>query len=440
MSMKIAILGAGESGVGAAILAKVEDFEVFVSDFGKIGESYKAELEKYDIEYEEQQHTEERILNADLVVKSPGIPDKAPIIKKLKSVNIEIIDEIEFGFRQLKIKNPNIQIIATTGSNGITTTTKLTYNVFKSAGLNVVIGGNIGQSFAKQVALNDYDYYVLEISSFQLDYCFDFQPNVGILVNISPDHLDRYDYKMANYVASKFRLTQSQTESDLFIYNTENEPMQNWLKANTTKAKMFGISSENFNSDYIKVGESQFKKSDLTIQGPHNHFNASCAIAAAKSYGISDEAILKGLKTFENEPHRMEFIRTYKGVDYINDSKATNIDAVKYALMAMKKPIIWVIGGLDKGNDYEIIRPLVARKVRAMICLTADDSKFKAAFSELYDENQTAKTAKEAVEIAKSIAREGEVVLLSPACSSFDLFKNYIQRGDLFREAVNELI
>lgn len=437
--MKIAILGAGESGVGAGILAKKVGAEVFVSDYGKIGESYKAELNKYEIEYEEQQHTEIRILTADLVIKSPGIPDKASIIKKLKSKNIEIIDEIEFGFRQLQIKNPNTKIIAITGSNGKTTTTKLTYNLFQSAGLNVAIGGNIGQSFAKQVALSDYAYYVLEISSFQLDYCYDFRPNIGILVNISPDHLDRYDYKMSNYIASKFRITQSQTESDLFIYNTENEPMQNWLKANQIAAKMYGISSENFKSDSIKVGESQFKKSDLTIQGPHNYFNASCAIAAAKNYGINDREILKGLQNFVNEPHRMEFIRTYKGVDYINDSKATNIDAVKYAFMALSKPIVWVVGGIDKGNNYEEIRPIVEEKVRTIICLAADSSKFKDAFPNLFDENQTAKTAKDAVEIADGIAKEGEVVLLSPACSSFDLFLNYEERGNLFKKAVNEL-
>ena len=437
--MKIAILGAGESGVGAGILAKKVGAEVFVSDYGKIGESYKAELNKYEIEYEEQQHTEIRILTADLVIKSPGIPDKASIIKKLKSKNIEIIDEIEFGFRQLQIKNPNTKIIAITGSNGKTTTTKLTYNLFQSAGLNVAIGGNIGQSFAKQVALSDYAYYVLEISSFQLDYCYDFRPNIGILVNISPDHLDRYDYKMSNYIASKFRITQSQTESDLFIYNTENEPMQNWLKANQIAAKMYGISSENFKSDSIKVGESQFKKSDLTIQGPHNYFNAGCAIAAAKNYGINDREILKGLQNFVNEPHRMEFIRTYKGVDYINDSKATNIDAVKYAFMALSKPIIWVVGGIDKGNNYEEIRPIVEEKVRTIICLAADSSKFKDAFPNLFDENQTAKTAKDAVEIADRIAKEGEVVLLSPACSSFDLFLNYEERGNLFKKAVNGL-
>lgn len=437
--MKIAILGAGESGVGAGILAKKVGAEVFVSDYGKIGESYKAELNKYEIEYEEQQHTEIRILTADLVIKSPGIPDKASIIKKLKSKNIEIIDEIEFGFRQLQIKNPNTKIIAITGSNGKTTTTKLTYNLFQSAGLNVAIGGNIGQSFAKQVALSDYAYYVLEISSFQLDYCYDFRPNIGILVNISPDHLDRYDYKMSNYIASKFRITQSQTESDLFIYNTENEPMQNWLKANQIAAKMYGISSENFKSDSIKVGESQFKKSDLTIQGPHNYFNAGCAIAAAKNYGINDREILKGLQNFVNEPHRMEFIRTYKGVDYINDSKATNIDAVKYAFMALSKPIVWVVGGIDKGNNYEEIRPIVEEKVRTIICLAADSSKFKDAFPNLFNENQTAKTAKDAVEIAYGIAKEGEVVLLSPACSSFDLFLNYEERGNLFKKAVNGL-
>ena len=437
--MKIAILGAGESGVGAGILAKKVGAEVFVSDYGKIGESYKAELNKYEIEYEEQQHTEIRILTADLVIKSPGIPNKASIIKKLKSKNIEIIDEIEFGFRQLQIKNPNTKIIAITGSNGKTTTTKLTYNLFQSAGLNVAIGGNIGQSFAKQVALSDYAYYVLEISSFQLDYCYDFRPNIGILVNISPDHLDRYDYIMSNYIASKFRITQSQTESDLFIYNTENEPMQNWLKANQIAAKMYGISSENFKSDSIKVGESQFKKSDLTIQGPHNYFNASCAITAAKNYGINDREILKGLQNFVNEPHRMEFIRTYKGVDYINDSKATNIDAVKYAFMAISKPIVWVVGGIDKGNNYEEIRPIVEEKVRTIICLAADSSKFKDAFPNLFDENQTAKTAKDAVEIAYGIAKEGEVVLLSPACSSFDLFLNYEERGNLFKKAVNGL-
>lgn len=437
--MKVCILGAGESGVGAAILAKVQGLGVFVSDFGKISGSYKSELEKYNIEYEEEKHTEGEILTADLVIKSPGIPDKAPIVKKLKSVNIEIIDEIEFGFRQLKIKSPSTQIIAITGSNGKTTTTKLTYNLFKSAGFNVAIGGNIGQSFAKQVAMCDVDFYVLEISSFQLDYCFDFRPNVGILINISPDHLDRYEYKMTNYIASKFRITQSQTESDLFIYNTENEPMLNWLKVKKIAAKMVGISSDNFKADYIKVNESRFNKSDLTIQGPHNYFNASCAIAAAKSCGISDEAILKGLQTFENEPHRMEFVRTYRGVDYINDSKATNIDAVKYALMAIKKPIVWIVGGIDKGNDYDVIRMLVEEKVSNMICLAADDSKFKAAFPNLYKECQSAKTAKDAVEIAANIAKEGDVVLLSPACSSFDLFENYMQRGDLFREAVNEM-
>ena len=439
VKMKVCILGAGESGVGAAILAKVQGLGVFVSDFGKISGSYKSELEKYNIEYEEETHTEGEILTADLVIKSPGIPDKAPIIKKLKSVNIEIIDEIEFGFRQLKIKSPSTEIIAITGSNGKTTTTKLTYNLFKSAGLSVAIGGNIGQSFAKQVALSDYDFYVLEISSFQLDYCFDFQPNVGILINISPDHLDRYEYEMTNYIASKFRITQSQTESDLFIYNTENERMLNWLKVKKIAAKMVGISSDNFKTDYIEVNGSRFNKSDLTIQGPHNYFNASCAIAAAKSCGISDEAILKGLQTFENEPHRMEFVRTYRGVEYINDSKATNIDAVKYALMAIKKPIVWIVGGIDKGNDYDEIRLLVEEKVSNMICLAADDSKFKAAFPNLYKEGQSAKTAKDAVKIAANIAKEGAVVLLSPACSSFDLFENYMQRGDLFRAAVNEM-
>lgn len=437
--MKITILGAGESGVGAAILAKEIGAEVFVSDFGKIGESYQAELAKYGIEFEGQQHTEARVLNADLVIKSPGIPDKAPIIKKLKSANIEMIDEIEFGFRQLKIKNPNAKIVAITGSNGKTTTTSLTYHLFKTAGLKVAVGGNIGKSFAKQVALEDFDFYVLEISSFQLDYCFQFQPNVAILLNITPDHLDRYDYKMENYVASKFRIIQKFDENDFFIFNNENEAMQDWLKTHEINCEKQPITSENYKDAFLKIGESQFLKTDLTIKGPHNYFNASCAIAAAKRCGINDKQVLEGLKTFVNEPHRLESIRTINGVEYINDSKATNVDAVKYALMAMDKPVIWVVGGTDKGNDYSEIMPLVQEKVKAMVCLGIDNSKLATVFADLYHENQTAKSAKEAVEIAANIAKNGDVVLLSPACASFDLFKNYMNRGDLFREAVNEL-
>lgn len=432
--MKVAILGAGESGVGAAILAKTKGFEVFVSDFGKIGESYKAELTAYEIEFEEQQHTETRILNADLVIKSPGIPDKAPIIKKLTSANIEIIDEIEFGFRHTEAF-----IIAITGSNGKTTTTSLTYHLLKTAGFNVAIGGNIGKSFAKQVALESYDYYVLEISSFQLDYCTTFKPNIGILLNITPDHLDRYDYKMSNYVASKFRLVQNFELDNYFIFNNENEAMKDWFKTNEINCDKEQITNENYKGDVIKVGHYEFAKSDLTIKGPHNHFNASCAIAAAQHCDINASYILEGLQTFINEPHRLEFVKTINGVEYINDSKATNVDAVKYALMAMDKPVIWVVGGTDKGNDYSEIKSLVEEKVKAMVCLGADNSKLAAAFSNLYVENQTATSAKAAVEIAASIAKNGDVVLLSPACASFDLFKNYINRGDLFREAVNEL-
>jgi UDP-N-acetylmuramoylalanine--D-glutamate ligase len=437
--MKIIILGAGESGVGAAILAKEIGAEVFVSDFGKIGESYQTELGEYGIEFEEQQHTEVRILSADLVIKSPGIPDKASIIKKLKSANIEMIDEIEFGFRQLKIKNPNAKIVAITGSNGKTTTTSLTYHLFKTAGLKVAVGGNIGKSFAKQVALEDFDFYVLEISSFQLDYCFQFQPDVGILLNITPDHLDRYEYEMSNYVASKFRITQSLMETDFFIFNNENEAMQGWLKTHEINGDKQPITSENYKDAFLKIGESQFLKTDLTIRGPHNYFNACCAINAAKRFDINDIQILEGLKTFVNEPHRMEFIKTINGVDYVNDSKATNIDAVKYALMAMEKPVVWIAGGQDKGNDYEGIMSLVKAKVRTMICLSADTTKLAANFPWLYDENQVAKTAVEAAKIAKEIAKSGEVVLLSPACASFDLFKNYMNRGDLFREAVLKL-
>jgi len=437
--MKICILGAGESGTGAAILANEIGAEVFVSDFGKIGEGYKKELEKYEIAYEEQQHTEERILNADLVIKSPGIPDKVPIIKKLKSANIEIIDEIEFGFRQLKIKNSNAKIVAITGSNGKTTTTSLAYHLFEKAGLNVAVGGNIGQSFAKQVALKEVDFYVLEVSSFQLDYCFEFQPNVAVLLNITPDHLDRYDYELSNYVNSKFRITQSLAAKDIFIFNNENELMINWLKVNEINVEKIGITYENYQSEYIEIGESQFSKSDLTIKGPHNYFNASCAIIAAKSCGISDQQILEGLKTFQAVPHRLETVAIINEVEYINDSKATNVDAVKYALLAMEKSVVWIVGGTDKGNDYSEILPLVKEKVKAMVCLGADNSKLEKVFSELYKVEQTATTAKAAVDIATNIARKGDVILLSPACASFDLFQNYVHRGEEFRKAVNEL-
>ena len=437
--MKIAILGAGESGVGAAILANEIGAEVFVSDFGKIGEGYKKELEKYEIEYEEQQHTETRILSSDLVIKSPGIPDKAPIIKKLKSLKIEIIDEIEFGFRQLKIKNPTTKIIVITGSNGKTTTTSLIYHLFEKANLNVAVGGNIGQSFAKQVALKEVDFYVLEISSFQLDYCFDFQPNVAILLNITPDHLDRYEYELSNYVNSKFRIGQSLAANDIFIFNNENELMINWLKINEINADKVGITNKSYQSDYIEIDESRFLKSDLTIKGPHNYFNTSCAIVAAKSCSISDKQILEGLKTFQAVPHRLETVATINDVEYINDSKATNVDAVKFALLAMEKPVIWIVGGTDKGNDYSEILPLVKEKVKAMICLGADNSKLEKEFSWLYFSERSVKTAADAVRIASQVAQSGDAVLLSPACASFDLFQNYVHRGEEFKKAVNEL-
>jgi len=378
-------------------------------------------------------------LNVDLVIKSPGIPDKAPIIKKLKSLKVEIIDEIEFGFRQLKIKNPNTKVVAITGSNGKTTTTSLIYHLFEKASLNVAVGGNIGQSFAKQVALNDFDFYVLEVSSFQLDYCFDFQPNVAILLNISPDHLDRYEYKLSNYVDSKFRIAQSLGVKDVFIFNNENELMTNWLSANEITTQKVSINNENYQSEYIKIDESQFAKSDLTIKGPHNYFNASCAIVAAKSCGITDEQILEGLKTFQAVPHRLETIATINGVEYINDSKATNVDAVKFALLAMDKPVIWIVGGVDKGNDYSEIMPLVKEKVKAMICLGVDNSKLKEEFLWLYFSERSVQTAADAVRIASHTAQSWDAVLLSPACASFDLFRNYVHRGELFRKAVEEL-
>jgi UDP-N-acetylmuramoylalanine--D-glutamate ligase len=435
----IAILGAAESGVGAALLAKKLGLSVFVSDKGAIRDVFKQELVDNAIDFEENQHSEDKILGASLVVKSPGIPDKAPLIQLLKQKNIEIISEIEFAARHCTAK-----IIAITGSNGKTTTTNLTYHLMKTAGLKVGIAGNIGFSFARKVATEDNDWYVLEISSFQLDDTESLHAHVSMLLNITPDHLDRYEYKMENYVNSKFRILQNQTKADYFIYNIDNPEIKNWLDANKKANKklqplaipVFGASLKDDPDSDVIVDDFEFETEDLTIRGDHNLFNAVCAISAAKIAGCKNKRILEGLRTFRNAPHRLEYIATIDEVDYINDSKATNVDSVFYALGAMRQPVIWIAGGTDKGNDYAPLEALVAEKVKVLVCMGADNSKlvayYKGKIPTIIDTN----SLDDALAAAKKSANEGDVVLLSPACASFDLFKNYEDRGDLFRKAV----
>ena len=435
--MNLIVLGAGESGVGAAILGKKEGWQVFVSDFGNIKDAFKAELQAHQIEFEEGKHSLERIEKADLVIKSPGIPDKVAIIQQLKSLNIEIIDEIEFGFRYAK----SATIIAITGSNGKTTVTGLTHHVLKTAGLNARLGGNIGISFAKQVAeLDNLEsvVFILEVSSFQLDYCSTFRPDISILINITPDHLDRYDYKFENYVASKFRITQSQTATDIFIFNEKDEAINAVLKKPSLEinAKKIGISNIYNKKGALEVGQNIFDTNKMSLKGPHNHFNAACAIRVSQLLGLPKEAIEEGLATFINAPHRLELITNINGIDFINDSKATNIDSAFQALRAMSQPTIWIAGGTDKGNDYNVLMDLVKEKVTALICLCEDSSKLLAAFEGIIPIIKETKDIKEAVKMAYELANKGNTVLLSPACASFDLFDNYVARGDLFREAV----
>ena len=435
--MNLIVLGAGESGVGAAILGKKEGWQVFVSDFGNIKDAFKAELQAHQIEFEEGKHSLERIEKADLVIKSPGIPDKVAIIQQLKSLNIEIIDEIEFGFRYAK----SATIIAITGSNGKTTVTGLTHHVLKTAGLNARLGGNIGISFAKQVAeLDNLEsvVFILEVSSFQLDYCSIFRPDISILINITPDHLDRYDYKFENYVASKFRITQSQTATDIFIFNEKDEAINAVLKKPSLEinAKKIGISNIYNKKGALEVGQNIFDTNKMSLKGPHNHFNAACAIRVSQLLGLPKEAIEEGLATFINAPHRLELITNINGIDFINDSKATNIDSAFQALRAMSQPTIWIAGGTDKGNDYNVLMDLVKEKVTALICLCEDSSKLLAAFEGIIPIIKETKDIKEAVKMAYELANKGNTVLLSPACASFDLFDNYVARGDLFREAV----
>ncbi|WP_298221209.1 UDP-N-acetylmuramoyl-L-alanine--D-glutamate ligase [Flavobacterium sp.] len=442
---RLVILGGGESGVGTAILGKQQGYDVFVSDFGKIKDHYKEVLTINGIKWEEETHTEKKILNADLVMKSPGIPDKSDIVKQLKEKKIPVISEIEFATHFT-----NAKIIGITGSNGKTTTTMLTYHLLKSAGLNVGLGGNIGKSFAWQVAENKYDYYVLELSSFQLDGIIDFKPHIAILTNISPDHLDRYEYKYENYIASKFRITMNQDENDYFIYDADDEATENWLKQNKTKAQLIPFSLTktfkkgaylNNNKMEVNINEEEFimETEYIALEGKHNIKNAMAATSVAKLMQIRKETIRESLSNFQGVEHRLEKVLKIQNVQYINDSKATNVNATFFALDSMNAPTVWIVGGVDKGNDYSELMSLVHEKVKAIICLGVDNKKIIDAFGNVVDVMIEVDSMNDAVKMAQRLAEKGDNVLLSPACASFDLFENYEDRGKQFKNAVQNL-
>ncbi len=445
MSERIVILGGGESGTGAAILAKAKGFDVFVSEQGQLKENYRNDLLSNGIAFEEGGHSEEKVLSANLIIKSPGIPKKADMVKKAKAKKIQIIDEIEFACRYLKGK-----IIAITGTNGKTTTTLLTYHLLKTAGFNVALAGNVGESLARKVAAGDHDWYVLEISSFQLDGTKKFHPHIGILLNITPDHLDRYDHKMANYVNSKFRLIKNMTSKDYFIYFVDDKVSGEEARQRSTEAYRVEISldheaitSAHFDGKKMvfQFGKKKFRiaQAETTLKGVHNLVNTMAAVSAAYLAKVPDASIKEGLKTFKNAPHRLESIASIQGVEFVNDSKATNVDSVIYALGSYDQPLIWIAGGIDKGNDYNLIKDEVKKKVKTLICLGKENDKLKNFFGPVVPRVLETQDVKSLVRMALAEAKQGDIVLLSPACASFDLFKNYMDRGDQFREAVLRL-
>ncbi|MBP3235485.1 MAG: UDP-N-acetylmuramoyl-L-alanine--D-glutamate ligase [Bacteroidales bacterium] len=444
---RIVVLGGGESGVGSAVLAKVKGFDVFLSDNGKIADHYADDLKKWDIPFEQGGHSEDKILNAGEVVKSPGIPNDAPMVKKIEQKGIHIISEIEFAGRYDTAKK-----ICVTGSNGKTTTTSLIYYLLKNAGLNVGLGGNIGKSYAYQVATEHFDYYVLEISSFQLDNCYDFHPDIAIITNITPDHLDRYDYDLENYVKAKFRITRNLSPKDCFIFDSDDEITVGHLNKIIITAKMLPFTQKK------EVPQGAFLKGDkivaryeeeecdiylkeLSLSGKHNIYNSMAAALAAKVSGIDNRVIREAFATFKPIEHRLEPVQTIKDVLYINDSKATNVDAAWYALECQTRPVVWICGGKDKGNDYEVLKPLVKEKVKAIVCLGIDNHKFHEAFEDIVGKENMVETrsAEDAVKEASKFAKAGDVVLLSPCCASFDLFHNMEERGEKFKEAVRRL-
>ena len=444
---RLVVLGGAESGVGAAVLAKKKGFDVFLSDNGKIKEDYVKVLREWDIPFEEGGHTDALILNADEVVKSPGIPSAAPMVCRLRDQGTHIISEIEFAGRYDTAKK-----ICVTGSNGKTTTTSLIYYLLKNAGLNVGLGGNIGKSYAYQVATEHLDYYVLEISSFQLDDVYDFKPDIAIITNITPDHLDRYDHKMENYVAAKFNITRNLTPDDCFIFDSDDDITIGHLDSIVLRCKMLPFSQRHevpqgafLRQDRIVLRyeeeETDVYLKELALGGRHNIYNSMAAALAAKATGIDNAVIRQSLATFQPVEHRLEPVLSIKDVLYINDSKATNVDAAWYALECQQKPVVWIVGGKDKGNDYSVLDPLVREKVKAVVCLGVDNAKIHAAFEGIVGKEKMVDTAsaEEAVRAASRFAEPGDVVLLSPCCASFDLFKNYEDRGRKFKEAVRGL-
>ena len=447
MNNRIVVLGGGESGVGAAVLAKVKGFDVFLSDKGKIEDRYVKMLEQWEIPFEQGGHTEDLILNASEVIKSPGIPSTVPLVKKIEAAGIGIVSEIEFAGRY-----DNAKKICVTGSNGKTTTTSLIYYLLQEAGLNVGLGGNIGKSYALQVATEHFDYYILEISSFQLDNCYEFRPDIAVITNITPDHLDRYGYDMENYVRAKFRIVRNLRPEDCFIFDSDDEITINHLDKIVTEAKKLPFTQKDKveQGAYLEDGRIVIKYEDeecdiylkeLSLGGIHNVYNSMAAALAAKATGIDNKVIRESLETFKPIEHRLEPVMSVGGVLYINDSKATNVDAAWYALECQTRPVVWIVGGTDKGNDYKVLESLVSEKVKAIVCLGVDNRKIHEAFESIVGRENIKDTmsAEEAVRTSAAFAEDGDVVLLSPCCASFDLFTCYEDRGEQFKAAVRKL-
>lgn len=446
MKKRLVILGGGESGYGAAVLGVKQGYDVFLSDKGMLKDKYRELLQQANIAFEEGQHTETLVLNADEVIKSPGIPDKAPLIQALKEKGTPILSEIEFAGRYTQAK-----MICITGSNGKTTTTLLTYHILKNAGLNVGLAGNVGQSFALQVAEKNFDFYVLELSSFQLDNMYSFKADIAILTNITPDHLDRYNYDFQQYIDSKFRIVQNQTEADAFIYNLDDPATMAEMNKRSMRAQLYPFTITETQLEQGAFIENDqltllinhnpliMKITELALQGKHNLANSMAAGVAGRILDLRKEIVRESLEHFENIEHRLEFVAKVHGITFINDSKATNVNSAWYALESMDKPVIWVAGGTDKGNDYNELMDLVKMKVKAIICLTKDSSKIRAAFGGVVDTIVDTDSAEQAVRVAYDLGRDGDAVLLSPACASFDLFENYEDRGRQFKAAVKRL-
>ncbi len=441
MKEKIVILGAGESGTGAALLARKMGYDVFVSDAGNIKSQYKEELIGREIPFEEGRHSEKKVLDATLIIKSPGIPNTAPVMQQVVSANIHIVDEIEFAYCHTDAK-----IIAVSGTNGKTTTTLLTYHLLREAGYSVGLAGNVGFSLARQVAQRKVDWYVVETSSFQLDGIDTFKPAIGILLNITPDHLDRYDYTMQNYVNSKFRLIANMTPQETFLYYSDDKTVSDEIRTRAIVPRQIPVTLKHSRNEPVyfdgaamifDLGERfSITQSETTLRGPHNLINTMSAVSAARLAGVSVDTIRKALKSFVNAPHRLESVGVIGGVEFVNDSKATNIDSVVYALGSYDGPLIWIAGGIDKGNDYDVIKEEVRKKVRALVCLGKDNAKLKEAFRDVVPVVKETDSVKDLVKMSLELAKKGDVVLLSPACASFDLFRNYEDRGDQFRDAV----